>query len=120
MKLGIVCALIGADGSGSNPEIGYLPLQNTAVAGQQFLVIPWTFPKGQIVKHIATSELGYYLIQELVTMPDRELAKRIELAIWKDSPVPEEETLNKFIKAIEESENESDFAWKAREILGEC
>lgn len=69
------------------------------------------------MKHIQTSEFGYLLIQELITMKDRGLAERIELAIWKDSPEPVEERLNAFIAALQNSEDGSMFAVDSRQIL---
>lgn len=69
------------------------------------------------MKHIQTSEFGYYLLSELITMPDRQLAAKIELAIWATSPEPDEQILNTFIEALKESECGPDFVERARIIL---
>jgi len=68
-------------------------------------------------KHIQTSEFGYHLISELVTMPDRELAERIELHIWKDSSTPNHELIGKLVTALEVSEDGSEFWEAARKLV---
>lgn len=67
--------------------------------------------------HIFTSELGYYVIAELVTMEDRDLAKRIELFIWPNSPLVIPARILALVKAIAESECEEDFARMAMNVL---
>jgi hypothetical protein len=58
---------------------------------------------------IQTSEFGYYLISELITMPDRILAQKLELAIWNRCPIPNEPILCKIIELLKESEDNTDF-----------
>jgi hypothetical protein len=67
--------------------------------------------------HIQTSEFGYLLIAELVTMPDRALAQKIELAIWPDSSIPNQELVDKLIVALEKSGCGSEFAEEARKLV---
>jgi hypothetical protein len=64
-----------------------------------------------------TSEFEYYLLCELITMPDRDLAHKIELHIWNDQPHPDGEVLQKYIDAIRNSEDDRDFSDLAREIV---
>jgi predicted acylesterase/phospholipase RssA len=58
---------------------------------------------------IQTSEFGYYLIAELITMPDRILAQKIELSIWNKCPIPSEPILCKVIEFLKESEGPEEF-----------
>lgn len=64
-----------------------------------------------------TSEFEYYLIAELIIMPDRELASAIELHIWNDQPHPDGEVLQKYLDALKLSEDPQDFYISAKEIL---
>jgi hypothetical protein len=66
---------------------------------------------------IITTEFGYYLIAELVTMEDRILAQKIELDIWACSPTPRASRLQSYISALKESENDSDFYIMAEQIV---
>jgi len=63
---------------------------------------------------MTTSEFEYYLLSELISMPDRVLAQKIELLIWAKSPIPNEPILEKFVDLLKQSEDGSDF-WKAAE-----
>jgi hypothetical protein len=51
----------------------------------------------------------YLLFSELISMPDRELAKRIDLAIFNTDFEPNEERLNAFIKMLNECEHGKEF-----------
>jgi hypothetical protein len=64
---------------------------------------------------VTLSEMDYYLIQELVEMPDRQLASMIELCSFPTSCVPKH--WNKFVEAIEESKDPDDFYRLAREVI---
>jgi len=64
-----------------------------------------------------TSEFEYYLIQELITMPNRELAQQIELHIWNDCPHPDGEVVQRYVDALRESDGDQEFMEKAEEIL---
>lgn len=56
-----------------------------------------------------TSEFEYYLICEMITMPDRVLAQQMELLIWAKSPVPQEPILERFLQMLQDSEDGQDF-----------
>lgn len=60
-------------------------------------------------------EFDYYLIQELVGMDDRILARMIELVSFPNSAIPIH--WDKFVKALEESEGQTDFQIKAKKII---
>lgn len=64
-----------------------------------------------------TSEFEYHLISELIGMSDRELAKAIELAIWPTSSSPNSPVLERFVRALEECDDDGQFEGKARDIL---
>lgn len=71
------------------------------------------------MEHIKTSQLGCYLLSELVTMPDRELAKKIDRALWKDSAEVNGEVVNKIITALAKWGFGSEFEVCARRIVSE-
>ena len=64
-----------------------------------------------------TSEFEYYLIQELNSMPDRELAQKIELHIWYRCATPQPKILAKYLQALKESDGPEDFFEKAQRYL---
>lgn len=64
-----------------------------------------------------TSEIEYYLLCELITMPDRVLAQQIELLIWARSPIPQESILEKFLSMLMDAEDAQEFHAKCREYV---
>lgn len=58
---------------------------------------------------MTTTDSEYYLLAELITMPDRVLAQKIELLIWAKSPIPNEAILCKFLELLEASDDASEF-----------
>jgi hypothetical protein len=66
-----------------------------------------------------TSEFEYYLISELISMPDRELASKIELHIWRHTFVPQPKILAMYLTALQDSEDDEDFLVSARQILND-
>lgn len=68
---------------------------------------------------IATDDRGYYLVQELLTMPNRALASGIELSVWKNSSEPCKAALAKFENALALSEEPDDFYRDAEAIVRE-
>jgi hypothetical protein len=58
---------------------------------------------------MTTSEFEYYLLSELIGMPNRVLAQQIELLIWNKSPIPNEPILEKFLEILRESEGSEEF-----------
>lgn len=51
----------------------------------------------------------YLLMSELISMPDRDLAKRIDLSIFDKDWEPNEERLNAFVKMLMECEHGKEF-----------
>jgi len=66
---------------------------------------------------IQTTEFGYYLISELISMDDRKLAEELELAIWKDGFQPVPEVLAHIIERFKESGGDFEFQEEMREYL---
>jgi hypothetical protein len=64
-----------------------------------------------------TSELEYYLIQELIGMPERDLAHKIELHIWFNCSIPQPKILAEYLQALEESSSPEDFSKRAQIII---
>ena len=60
-----------------------------------------------------TSEFEYYLLSEMISMPDRELVQKMELHIWYRSSVPQPKILAKYVQFLEESEGPDEFVDKA-------
>jgi hypothetical protein len=75
---------------------------------------PYTLTKGGLM---ITSEFEYYLIQELNSMPDRELAQKIELHIWYRCATPQPKILAKYLQALKESDGPEEFVEKAQRYL---
>lgn len=67
---------------------------------------------------IITTEFGYYLLSELVTMKDRKLAAAIELKLWPNSPTVDEKVLSDLITLLKDSDCDEDFADRAKKLLG--
>lgn len=68
---------------------------------------------------MVTSEFEYYLLSELITMPNRELAQKIELHIWYRCSNPQPRILAKYVAMLEESKGPEDFVDKAEKYLQE-
>jgi len=68
---------------------------------------------------VITSEFEYYLVQELIGMPDRELAQKIELHIWYRCATPQPKILARYLKLLKESEDSEGFIEEARKYLDE-
>jgi hypothetical protein len=66
---------------------------------------------------MTTSEFEYYLLSELVGMPNRVLAQQIELLIWNKSPIPNEPILEKFLEMLRESEGPEEFYEMSTEYI---
>ena len=64
-----------------------------------------------------TSVSEYYLIQELITMPDRQLAQQIELHIWYRCSTPQPKILARYLKLLKESEDPESFYVEAHKYL---
>lgn len=66
---------------------------------------------------IDCTEIGYLLISELVCMPDRILAQKVELDIWANHFRPSR--LKAYICALEDSEDESEFYADCEVLVGQ-
>jgi hypothetical protein len=64
-----------------------------------------------------TSEFEYFLLSELISMPDRELAQKIELHIWYRCSTPQPNILAKYLKCLKQSDSSEDFYEKAQKYL---
>lgn len=64
-----------------------------------------------------TSEAEYYLISELISMPDRRLAQMIELHIWCNSPHPQGHILQRYLDTLNQSKNPEHFYRECYKIL---
>ena len=56
-----------------------------------------------------TSDEEYFLLSELITMPDRILAQQIELLIWAKSRIVQESILEKFLSLLNASDGPEHF-----------
>lgn len=66
---------------------------------------------------MTTSEFEYYLLSELISMPDRVLAQQIELLIWNRCPIPNEPILEKFVELLRDSDCSTSFYVAARQYV---
>ena len=64
-----------------------------------------------------TSDSEYFLLCELITMPDRILAQQIELLIWATSRTPQEPILEKFLDLLGESDSPENFWERCRDYV---
>lgn len=64
-----------------------------------------------------TSDAEYFLLCELITMPDRILAQQIELLIWATNRIPQEPILEKFLDLLNASGSPEDFWASCREYV---
>ena len=62
------------------------------------------------------TECEYYVLSELISMPDRKLAHAIELDLFAESHSANPERLKLYLEAMGKSECEQDFAAAARFI----
>ena len=66
-----------------------------------------------------TSELEYYFLAELIGMPDRELAQKVELHVWYNSPYPQRKILAKYLEALEVSSDPAEFHRMCEQLIAE-